>query len=70
MTIVADSSFLLLGRHDIYEPACGPLFDRRAAITTNNGYDPFKDGQYSVEWADNSATISYVYDYMDPGERR
>jgi hypothetical protein len=68
--LILDSSFLLVGRHDIYEPSCGPVLDLRAAISTNNGYDPFKDGQYSVEWSGNSATISYVFDYMDPDERR
>ena len=68
--LILDSSFLLIGRHDIYEPACGPLLDLRTAITTDDGYDPFKDGQYSVEWSGNSAAISYVFDYMDPDERR
>ena len=63
--LILDSSCLLVGRHPIYDPACGPLLDFRAAISTNNGYDPFKDGQYSVEWSGNSATISYVDDYME-----
>ena len=67
--LIVDSSFLLLGRHDFYEPACGPLLVRRATLTTDDGYDPFKDGQYSVEWAASTATISYVFDYMDPDER-
>jgi hypothetical protein len=66
--LILDSSFLLLGRHDIYGPACGPLWNHRAGIATDDGYDPFKDGQYSVEWSGNSATISYVDDYMDPDE--
>lgn len=68
--LIVDSSFLLLGSHDVYEPACGPLLVRRATITTDDGYDPFRDRQYSVEWAANTATISYVFDYMDPNERR
>lgn len=68
--LILDSSFLLVGRHDVYEPACGPFLSRRAAISTDDGYDPFKDGQYSVEWSGNSATIRYVFDYMDPDERR
>lgn len=67
--IIVDSSFLLLGRHDVYEPLCGPLLVRRVTITTDDGYDPFKDRQYSVEWADSTATINYVFDYMDPAER-
>jgi hypothetical protein len=32
--LILDSSFLLLGRHDIYEPACGPLWNHRAGART------------------------------------
>ena len=68
--LIVDSSFLLLGRHHVYEPACGPLWNRRAGIATDDGYDPFREGQFSVDWSDDAPSISYVEDYMEPTARK
>ena len=67
--LIVNSSVLLLGSLEVYTPSCGPALERRAHLTTNNGYDPFTAGQYSVEWSPDSATISYVHDHMHPDTR-
>lgn len=33
-------------------------------LTTDDSYDPFAAGQYSVQWSATAATVTYVYDYM------
>lgn len=67
--LLVDSSVLMAGRHDVFEPSCGPIFDRRAIISTDDGYDPFGAGQFTVQWSDDSAIISYVFDYLAPETR-
>jgi hypothetical protein len=67
--LIVNSSVLLLGSFEVYVPSCGPALERLAHLATNNGYDPFAAGQYSVQWSADSATVSYVYDYMHPDTR-
>jgi hypothetical protein len=67
--LIVNSSVLLLGSFEVYAPSCGPALERLAHLATNNGYDPFAAGQYSVQWSADSATISYVHDYMHPDIR-
>jgi hypothetical protein len=68
--LIVNSSVLLLGSFEVYAPSCGPALERLAHLATNNGYDPFAAGQYSVRWSADSATIGYVHDYMHPDTRK
>lgn len=68
--LIVNSSVLLLGSFEVYAPSCGPALERLGHLATNNGYDPFAAGQYSVHWSADSATISYVQDYMHPDTRK
>jgi hypothetical protein len=68
--LIVNSSVLLLGSFELYAPSCGPALERLGHLATNNGYDPFAAGQYSVHWSADSATISYVHGYMHPDTRK
>lgn len=40
---------------------------RLAIIRTNNGYKPFSNHAYKLEWeSPDKLTIRYVFDYMQP----
>jgi hypothetical protein len=67
--LIVDSSFLLVGAFDVYEPSAGPVLLRAGRLSTDDGYDPFEAGEYAIDWSETSAIISYVYDYMDPDIR-
>lgn len=67
--LIVNSSVLLIGSFEVYAPSCGPSLVRLAHLATDDGYDPFAAGQYTVQWSPTSATVSYVYDDMHPETR-
>ena len=58
--LVNNRSFLLLGTHVVYEQQHGPVYVLRDTVLTDDGYDPFGTGAFSVQWGRDSATISYA----------
>ena len=58
--LIVNRSFLLLGAHAVYEHQQGPVYVLRDTVLTDDGYDPFGTGAFSVQWGPESATISYA----------
>lgn len=67
--LIVNSSVLLIGSFEVYAPSCGPSLERLEHLATDDGYDPFSAGQYTVQRSPTSATVSYVYDDMHPDTR-
>lgn len=64
--LILNRSFLLLGSFPIYEPGTLPLYSKTGWITTDDGFDPFRKGQYKETWTDAGLELDYVFDYMSP----
>lgn len=58
--LINNRSFLLLGTHVVYEQQYGPVYVLRDVVLTDDGYDPFGSGAFSVQWGRDTATLSYA----------
>lgn len=64
--LILNKSFLLLGSFRIYEPRQWPIYSEAGWITTDDGYDPFREGKYTENWTEEGLELDFVDDYMHP----
>ncbi|ALC83511.1 MULTISPECIES: hypothetical protein [Bacillus] len=66
----SQESFLIIetGHGEIYQLSNSGLFMTHLTnIRTDDGYKPFLNGAYQLEWKEpNELLIKYVFDYMEP----
>lgn len=55
--LILNQSFLLLGSFDIYEARTWPIYSREKWIGTDNGFDPFLEGNYKATWSDDGLDL-------------
>lgn len=66
--LINNQSILLIGSHAVYEQVQGPVYAYRDQVLTDDGYDPFSGGAFSVQWGEKTATISFaVYSQGEDG---
>ena len=58
--LIENRTFLLIGSHAVYEQLHGPIYAYRDSVHTDDGYDPFGGGAFSVQWGQDSATLSFA----------
>ncbi len=64
--VIKEWSFLLGGGADVYfEDSNGTQTFIGKTSGTDDGYKPFKHGEYELTWGDNSVTISYDFGSND-----
>lgn len=59
--IVEEQSFLLAGYGNFYEKKHLFFVRKIGSYITDDGYRPFSDNRYSVEWLDDGAIIKYGF---------
>lgn len=64
--LIVNRTVLHAGGFTVYEPRNWPTYVQVGSLTTNNAYDPFRDGTYRAEWTAEGLELEFVYDYMKP----
>lgn len=64
--LVVNRSFLLLGSYSVYEPRFWPVYSEKNRISTDDGFDPFRNGQYRATWTDAGLELDFVFDSLRP----
>lgn len=64
--LIVNRTVLHAGGFTVYEPRNWPTYVQVGSLTTNNAYDPFRDGTYRVEWTAEGLELEFVHDYMQP----
>lgn len=59
--IVEEQSFLLAGYGNFYEKKNFLFVKKIGSYLTDDGYRPFSDNRYSVEWLEDGAKITYGF---------
>lgn len=59
--IVEEQSFLLAGYGNFYEKKNFLFVKKIGSYITDDGYRPFSDNRYSVEWLEDGAKVTYGY---------
>lgn len=59
--IVEEQSFLLAGYGNFYEKRNLLFVKKIGSYLTDDGYRPFSDNRYSVEWLEDGAKITYGF---------
>jgi hypothetical protein len=59
--IVEEQSFLLAGYGNFYERKNFLFVKKIGSYLTDDGYRPFSDNRYSVEWLEDGAKITYGF---------
>ncbi len=60
--VVEEEAFLLAGFGDIYEKVNAVFMRHKNDYLTDDGYRPFSEKNYRLDWKQNSLTIKYGFD--------
>lgn len=63
--VVEEESFLLSGYGNIYEKANHVVLKYDDTYFTDDGYRPFSDNNYKLDWKKDSVTITYGFGEID-----
>ncbi|MHA7306442.1 hypothetical protein ACX80E_14560 [Arthrobacter sp. TMN-49] len=64
--LIVNRTVLHAGGFRVYEQRTWPIYQAVGRVSTNNAYDPFREGTYRQTWTDEGLELEFVFDYMEP----